>query len=160
VPEALDAGERFDLVTAFDVVEHIADDVAALRMFRRVLAPGGRLVLTVPAFPVLWSQHDDYSGHHRRYRRAGLARALHAAGGFQVDRITYFNTLLFPPALVARVAERVLRPQREERSDPYLAVPARPVNDLLCRIFAAERGLLRRRDLPFGVSLAAACRAV
>src|SRR5438067_13404967 len=71
---------RFDLVTCLDVIEHTDDDVASLRELRRVTRPGGRLVVTVPAHPALWSQHDEVNGHRRRYTRGTLRRAAEAAG--------------------------------------------------------------------------------
>ncbi|MBO2462651.1 class I SAM-dependent methyltransferase [Actinomadura violacea] len=162
VPDDLAEDEEFDLVTAFDVVEHIDDDVAALRGFRRVLAPGGRLVLTVPAFPVLWSHHDVYAGHVRRYRRHHLRDLLRQAGGFQADRIAYFNSLLFLPAFAARTAGRLRRrvvPREAERVDPHLALPAPRTNRLLYGVFASEARMLPHVDPPFGVSLIALCRA-
>lgn len=163
VPEALDRDEVFDLVTAFDVLEHIDDDVTALRAFRDVLAPDGRMALTVPAYPALWSHHDVYAGHVRRYRRHQLREVIRQTGGFQVDRSTYFNSLLFLPALAVRMADRWRRqisPRPFERSDPHLELPWAPVNRALLRIFAAEARMLRHVEPPFGVSLIMLCRAV
>jgi SAM-dependent methyltransferase len=163
VPEDLAGEKGYQLVTAFDVLEHIEDDRAALTALRAALAPGGRLVLTVPAFGALWSHHDVYAGHFRRYRRADLLRAIADAGGLRVERITYFNSLLFFPALAVRTMgrwRRRLAPRPQEHSDPHLAVPSPWVNRTLLRIFAAEAALLRRARLPFGVSLLVFCRAV
>lgn len=162
VPDALGASETFDLVTAFDVVEHIEDDVAALQAFRRALAVGGRMVLTVPAYPLLWSQHDVYAGHVRRYRRDRLRDAVQAAGGFLIDRISYFNSLLFLPALLVRLAARPKRQDSppDERTDAHLDVPPGPLNRALLGVFSSEARLLQRVEPPFGVSMIALCRAV
>ncbi|CAL9327130.1 Ubiquinone biosynthesis O-methyltransferase, mitochondrial (plasmid) [Streptomyces sp. enrichment culture] len=162
IPEDLPRDESFDLVTAFDVVEHLADDVTALRAFRQVLPTGGRMVLTVPAHQVLWSHHDVYAGHFRRYSRARLRDLVHRSGGFQVDRIAYFNSLLFLPALAARAAGRWRRrvaPPAAERIDPHLALPSPLVNRVLLGVFSSEARMLLRVDPPFGVSLIALCRA-
>ena len=102
---------EFDVACAFDVIEHIPDDVAALRDMARVVRPGGRLVLTVPAFPFLWGPQDEISHHERRYTRATL-RAAVAAAGADLRHMSFFNTLLFPPI----AAVRVLRPARPQAS--------------------------------------------
>lgn len=162
-PDDLVPGERFDLVTAFDVVEHIDDDVAALRAFRSALPVGGRMVLTVPAYHTLWSNHDVYSGHMRRYRRDTLLDLVRKAGGFRVDRTSYFNSLLFLPALAVRLTDRArqrLAPRPGERADPHLRVPPALVNRALLRVFGTEARILRRMEPPFGVSLLALCSAV
>jgi len=163
IPDDIDETEQYDVVTAFDVVEHLEDDVSALRAFRSVLSPGGHLVLTVPANRLLWSQHDVHSGHHRRYTRAKLSSALQQAGGFQADRIAYFNSVLFLPALAVRAADRLrqrLAPRPQEHADPHLRVPSPRINQALLKVFASEAGLLRRLEPPFGVSLVALCRAI
>ena len=91
----------FDLVTAFDVVEHMDDDLAGLREMRRVLRPGGRVLLFVPAFMFLWGVQDDVSNHRRRYRLPELERVL-AQAGFEIERSTYANITFFLPILLAR----------------------------------------------------------
>jgi SAM-dependent methyltransferase len=141
------------LITAFDVVEHLEDDDKALRGICERLAPGGVFVCTVPAFPFLWSGHDEVHHHYRRYTRRLLRRRLEAAG-FSVERLTYFNTLLFPVAAAVRLLHRIL-PGAPAASDA--AAPAAPVNRLLLALFAAERVPLRLANLPFGVSLLAVC---
>ncbi|WP_405593608.1 class I SAM-dependent methyltransferase [Streptomyces sp. NBC_01092] len=162
IPEDLPRDETFDLVTAFDVVEHLEDDLGALRAFRQVLPTGGRMALTVPAHQMLWSHHDVYAGHFRRYSRARLSDLVHRAGGFQVERLAHFNSLLFLPALAARTAGRWRRrvaPPVAEQVDPHLAVPAPLVNRFLLGVFSSEAHLLSHVDPPFGVSLVALCRA-
>lgn len=163
VPDDLRDGEVFDLVTAFDVIEHIEDDVAALRGLVAALEPGGRLVLTVPAYQLLWSRHDVNNGHHRRYRRGQLADVLRRAGGVRIDRIAYFNWLLFPPVLAVRLFDRLrqrVAPTADGGVDAHLDSPPAPVNRVLRSVFASEATLQRYVDPPFGVSLIALCRAV
>jgi len=128
------ADETFDCVGLFDVIEHLDDDVAALRNVSTVLRPGGRALVTVPAFQALWSEHDVVNQHRRRYTRAQLAAALRASG-FEIEKLTYFNARLFPLAVASRVVGRALR----RRPGGELSVPPAAVNALLTRIFAGER---------------------
>lgn len=151
------AGCRFDGVFLLDVLEHLDDDANALRRLREVLAPGGVVIVTVPAFMFLWSPHDEVNQHRRRYTRAGLVRVL-AGAGLEIERATYFNATLFPVAAVVRVAGRVLG----ARGSGGLRVPPAPVNAALRRVFVSERGWLTAgphgRGFPFGVSLLAVGR--
>lgn len=142
----------YDWVTSFDVLEHVEDDVGLLREFRRALKPGGRLLLTVPALSILWSGEDEVSRHLRRYTKRELIQKLRA-GGFEVQKATYFNSLLFPGVLAVRLFNRWFRPSSWNESDIKPVSPF--LNTLLCRIFALERHLLRRARLPIGVSLLA-----
>jgi SAM-dependent methyltransferase len=149
------ADGAFDLVTTLDVIEHIDDDVGALRELRRVLRPGGRLLVAVPAFMFLWGRQDEVSHHRRRYTTSSLRAAL-AAAGFAVDRTSYFNTLLFAPVAAVRLGRRLLRRPGSAQSDFELGPAA--LNRTLAAVFGAEAGLVARRDLPFGVSLLALAR--
>ncbi|HEY3174662.1 MAG TPA: class I SAM-dependent methyltransferase [Candidatus Polarisedimenticolia bacterium] len=149
------ADESFDLLTANDLIEHLEDDAAALSEFRRVLKPGGRAIVFVPAFGFLWSLQDEISHHRRRYTVPRLARAIGEAG-LEVERITYANTLLFPVIFAGRQALKVMRRFREVRTENDLH-PGWS-NGILKTIFGWEAPLLRRMDLPFGVSILAVCR--
>lgn len=144
------AGERFDVITLLDVLEHIEDDRGTLRTLRALLRPRGLLVITVPAFGFLWSEHDELNEHRRRYTRATLTDVL-TAEGFRLREISYYNTLLFPPIAAVRLVGRLRAP----RGGSDLGIVPRPVNALLRGIFGAERWLLRAGSLPFGVSLIA-----
>ncbi|MDG0025746.1 class I SAM-dependent methyltransferase [Trinickia sp. Y13] len=144
----------FDLICFLDCLEHISDDVGTLRRMHALLAPGGSIVLTVPAYQWLWSAHDEFLHHRRRYDRASLTRCAHAAG-YRIERITYFNTLLFPLAVAARLCDRLLRRGRSSGD----AVPAEPLNAVLYGIFKSESSWLARYGLPFGVSLLAVLKA-
>jgi SAM-dependent methyltransferase len=143
----------FDLVTALDVVEHLDDDVGGLKEMRRVLRPDGRLLLFVPAFMFLWGVQDDVSNHRRRYTRAGLRRAVEAAG-FYVERLTYANLMFFAPTLLGRMLMRItnLRPASEAN------INIAALNGMLGQVLGAERHFLRHANLPFGVSLICVAR--
>lgn len=142
------ADGRYDLITLFDVLEHIPDDRGALAELSSKIAPGGRLLITVPAMPWLWSGHDVAHHHQRRYTAQTLRAALEA-GGFRMLHLTHFNSLLFPLIVAARAWGKVHG--REGGDD---AIPSPPVNRILQGLFASERHLVSRLSIPFGVSLA------
>lgn len=144
---------RFTLVTLLDVIEHVDDDVALLQQSRQKLEPGGHVLVTVPAFEFLWGPHDDLNHHRRRYRKAQLRERLLAAG-FTIELLSYYNALLFAPAVAHRLASRVFGVRR----DNTLNVPRAWLNSALAAVFASERRLLRRFNLPFGLSLIALAR--
>jgi SAM-dependent methyltransferase len=145
----------FDLVTTLDVIEHIEDDVGALIELRRLLKPGGALLVAVPAYRFLWGKQDEVSHHHRRYTARLLGRKL-AAAGFDLDRTSYFNTALFLPVAVVRVARRLLRMDGGALSD-FETGPAR-LNSILGAVFGSEAAIASRVRLPFGVSVMALAR--
>jgi ubiquinone/menaquinone biosynthesis C-methylase UbiE len=141
-----------DLVTAFDIVEHVDDEAAALAELARVCRPGGHALITVPAFRFLWGNQDVISHHRRRYT-LGELRARVEAAGFRAATITYFNALLFPIVAAVRVARRITgEPEAAPKSDFTMTKPGL-VNDLLTRVFAAEGRLVTRWRLPVGVSV-------
>jgi len=144
----------FDLVVALDVLEHLDDDANGAREVRRVLRPGGVAVIFVPALQLLWGLQDDVSHHRRRYGKAQL-RGLVSAAGLGIQRLTFFNSFLFPPILAARLLMRVL-PPRNLYSENEVGGPV--TNAVLGAIFGAEVPLLERLDLPIGVSLACLAR--
>jgi SAM-dependent methyltransferase len=156
LPDGLPFGadDRFDVITLLDVLEHVDDDDASLRTLRRLLAPAGLLVMTVPAFPFLWSGHDVVNEHRRRYTRPQLRQRLVTAG-FDVRTLSYFNTALFPPIAAVRLLRRLSR-GADEGGD--LGVVPAPLNAVLGSVFAAERHVLPHVSLPFGVSLIATAR--
>lgn len=141
----------FDLAVSLDVIEHLQDDVGALRELRRVVAPGGALLVTVPAYGWLWSGHDEINHHHRRYTRRSLQRVAERAGWESV-RTTYFNSLLLPAAIVLRVLDRFWRATTESSLD--LWVPPGPLNWLLERPLRLEAAIIARGGrIPVGLSL-------
>ena len=150
----LGAGEKlpyddgmFDLVTAFDVVEHMDDDLAGLSEMRRVLRPGGRVLLFVPTFMFLWGLQDDVSNHRRRYRLPELTRVLEEAG-FEIERSTYANITFFLPILMVRKLMRLMGITTDTENS--INVPA--LNGVLGRVLGAESFVLRYMNIPFGVS--------
>jgi SAM-dependent methyltransferase len=143
----------FDLVVCLDVLEHIADDRAALGELRRVTAVDGRLLVTVPAHRWLWGAHDELSGHQRRYTRASLLSVAGAAG-WRPLRVTGFNATLLGPIAVARAADRALGRLRPARSDLGRTPPA--LDRVLGTVLGAEARIIGSgRSLPFGVSIVA-----
>jgi SAM-dependent methyltransferase len=142
----------FDLVTCLDVLEHTPDDGLSMRELRRVVRPGGWLVLTVPAYQLLWSSHDVANHHHRRYRRSQLRRVGEAAG-WEPREWTYFNSVLFLPGAVVRVGERVRKPEKR-RGRTNVALTPRALDPILEWPMRFEAALIRLGvRLPVGMSL-------
>lgn len=140
----------FDLICLLDVLEHIEADSAALARVARLLKPGGRVLLTVPAYGWLWSVHDTAHHHHRRYTADSVRRVARSAG-LMAYRVGYFNSLLFPLIAGVRMLGRML--VRPEHSDT--AMPNRWLNGLLRAVFSCERHWVARCGFPFGVSVIA-----
>ena len=138
---------HYDLIGAFDVIEHIDDDRASIASIAARLKPAGKFIMTVPAHPWMWSSHDVTSHHKRRYSKRALKQLIEASP-LKLEAIGYFNSLLFPVAVVERLSTK-------RRSDNYvdLWLPPRPLNASLEAIFAAERHLIGRVPLPPGLSL-------
>lgn len=143
--------DTFDAVLMLDVLEHLDDDVACAAAAGRLLKPGGAFLLTVPAYQWLYGPRDIAHHHRRRYARAQLNSVLSRAG-LRVQYCSYYNTLLFPLALLQRLIQRV---RNDQASHVAMPVPPAPINATLREIFAAERHLLGRLPLPFGLSLIA-----
>ena len=146
--DALFPLESFDLVAAFDVIEHIEDDAGAVRSLARVLRPGARFVMTVPAYGWLWSEHDERHHHKRRYTRAASRRLLESAG-LVVEKCSHYNTLLTPLVVLRRGVARL----SGAAFKPDDAMPPPFLNSLLAGVFGFERHLLRLGSLPFGISI-------
>lgn len=144
----------FDLIFMLDVLEHLEKDGPVLAECRRLLKPGGHLLITVPAYRFLWSGMDDALMHKRRYTAGKLEKDTLGAG-FRTVRLTYFNTLLFPIAVVQRLVDKAFHLQK---SVEQLALPSPAVNGLLRSVFVFEAFLLRMVSFPFGLSLMAVVR--
>jgi len=142
----------YDLIALLDVLEHVTDDKGSLAAIRERLKAGGALLLTVPINPWMWSAHDVAHHHRRRYRRSEV-RKLATDAGYEIDMLSPFNSLLFPPIAAVRLVAKLTR-----TDDPDEAMPPAPVNKVLDTVFGLERGLIGRVPLPFGVSLVAVLR--
>jgi len=146
--------KHYDLIGAFDVIEHIDDDAAAIASISAKLRKGGRFVMTVPAHQWMWSAHDVVNHHKRRYSKRGLKRLIEGSP-LRLEKIGYFNSLLFPLALAERFASRL-----RGKDDADVKLPPAPLNAALERAFAAERHLVGRLPLPPGLSLFAVASAI
>jgi len=144
----------YDLVAALDVVEHIDDDRSTVAALASCLKPGGKLLVTVPAHQWMWSAHDELNHHKRRYSKRAL-RKLIEESPLKLDAIGYFNSILFPLAVAARLASKASGKGGGEES-----LPPRPVNYVFERAFAAERRLVGAFPLPPGLSLFAVASAI
>lgn len=149
--------EAYDLVTSFEVFEHVENDRLAAREAYRVLKPGGKLLVTVPAYAWLWSEHDVALGHRRRYARRELISLLEGAG-FEIERLSHCVTLLLPTTVLFRILQKAARALRiggggEPQSG--LVILPRPVSALFAWTLRVEAALLRHMNLPWGVTLIA-----
>jgi SAM-dependent methyltransferase len=142
--ESFNETQRYDLITCFDVLEHIEDDKKALSKMAALVNDKGFLVLTVPAYKFLWNRHDEINHHYRRYSKKELLKKI--PRDLSIKKNSYFNTLLFPMAILDKL---VL--SKNKRS--YSFNPNSVVNRILYRIFSAEKTILRFLNLPFGVSI-------
>jgi len=147
------AGASFDMVSAFDVIEHCDPEAEALAEVNRVLAPGGRFLMAVPAYQWAWTDFDVANGHFRRYTKRRAVAAVERAG-FRVERATYAFTSVFP----GFVAERVVRKIRTPRHTGPVDIVKDPVvprflHHALIGLSVIDRAVLKRADLPFGSSV-------
>ena len=141
---------NFDLIVLLDVLEHIDDDSKSLTTVRKLMNNKGIILITVPAFQWLWSEHDVIHHHKRRYSKLELREKLDSSG-FRIKYISYFNTLLFPFALVERIGQKIFSPSNPE----ILELPNNKINFLLEKIFSLEAIFMNKISLPFGLSLVA-----
>lgn len=155
------ADGTFDVVCALDVIEHIDNDYAAADELWRVCKPGGLLLITVPAYEWLWSEHDEINDHCRRYTRSRL-QASFERDPIEYLKLSYMNTLLAPPVMLFRLLKRTVRKapnnSAELKSDIY-SLPSF-LNGILEKIFASEAVWLRHGSLPFGISVLCVARKI
>ena len=144
----------YDLIAALDVIEHIDDDAGAVAAIAPKLKRGGKFVMTVPAHQWMWSAHDVVNHHKRRYSRAGLKRLIEGSP-LKLEKLGYFNSLLFPLALADRLASKA-----RGKDDAEVKLPSAPLNCALEAVFRAERHLVGRLPLPPGLSLFAVASAI
>ncbi len=145
------APQAFDLIGLFDVLEHLEHPVESLRALGERLAPGGALVLTVPAYQWLWGPHDELHEHKRRYSLP-LLRAHVQAAGLAVSYASHMNSLLLPAAVVQRVAHRFTKHAASDLT------PDAVVNEMFYRIWSLERAWIPKLRVPFGLSIIAVLR--
>jgi len=139
--------KKFDLICLLDVLEHIEADELAVSALKGLLKPGGRVVITVPAYQWMFGRHDRMLHHFRRYSRKKLA-AIFSSHGFGIAKLSYFNTLLFPMAALSWMAEFL-----SSSEQPKYVIPAAWINALFYRLFRFEKFVINALDLPFGCSL-------
>lgn len=139
-----------------DVIEHIEDDIGVLGAIRNIIGPSGRVLITVPAHPWLWSAHDVANHHVRRYTKKTLRESLLAAG-LEPVRMNYYNSILFPLGVVRKFLDRRLT---ADKVSEHLSQPGRVVNGLLRRVFAFEKWLVMTVPLPWGISLMTIARPI
>lgn len=145
--------EQFDVVIALDVLEHIENDAQAVIEIKRVLKPGGTVIIFVPAFMSLWGEADEMGRHFRRYQKPELLKRL-GDGGFTVVRSSYFNTILFLPIFLVRYISRtfgIMQKMEFKETNPI-------VNAVLTSVFAFEVKLLSFLSMPLGVSALAVAK--
>jgi len=149
--------EAFDIVTALDVLEHTDDDLRSLRAIHGVIKNNGLLLITVPAYGFLWSEHDEALKHRRRYTAYELRNKL-ALAGFEVVRTTYFISALFFPILAVRVWQGLFKDSTQPKTSLY--VLPKWATKFLVGLLSLERKVLRRMNFPFGVSVVALARPI
>lgn len=156
------AAGSFDVVAAFDVVEHCEPEERVLAEISRVLVPGGRLLMSVPAYEWAWTSHDDHNQHHRRYTRRRAVAAL-SGQGFEVLRATYVFTGTFPLFAADRLRRRIADRGSAKRNLGVGEIPTLPdvnhrTEQLLMKLTSIDSRILRKWDLPFGSSVVVAAR--
>ncbi|MCF2514796.1 class I SAM-dependent methyltransferase [Sphingomonas sp. G124] len=142
----------YDMIALLDVLEHVPDDKGSLAAIHERLKPDGALLLTVPINPWMWSAHDVAHHHHRRYRK-GEIRKLALDTGYDIELLSPFNSLLFPPIALVRAIGKLTG-----KDDSDDAMPSPAINKALDLIFGLERSLIGRVPMPLGVSLVAVLR--
>lgn len=149
------ADDAFDAITALDMLEHVDDDLGGMKELYRVCKPGGTLLVTVPAYGFLWSEHDEALHHRRRYTASELRNKL-SVSGFEVERISYFISFLFFPVLAMRFWQNLFKRSVSPKTDLVL-LPAF-VNQCLIWLLAFERWMTRFINFPVGVSIICTAR--
>ncbi len=140
--------KKYDLVTFFDVVEHIEDDKNFLQGVRdNVLKDDGQIVITVPAYQWLWTHHDEEHKHYRRYTLKRLKRVVESCGYSEI-KVSYFMTLLFPLAVISRLSQKILKSKSTDLKETN-----KILNKIMFNVFSFEKNLINKIQLPYGLSL-------
>ena len=140
----------FDLVTAFDVLEHLEDDLIVLKEMKRIIKPGGLMMITVPAFPFLWSPHDNYLGHRRRYRKAALLDQF-VQSGLDIIESSYFIIPTVPMIILRRFLEKFFKSKVKAHS--FDIILPKWLNSIMIGWLKIETLFLKIFPVPLGSSL-------
>ena len=140
--------EKYDLICMFDVLEHIEEDKETLKVVKNHLNPNGQLLITVPACQWLYSTHDKLLHHKRRYSKKQLSE-LASDNNFTIKKLSFFNTLLFPLVIIARILDIF---KTSEVATGY-GTPSKIINYCFYNIFKSEKKLINKISFPFGTSL-------
>jgi len=144
---------KFDLITVLDVLEHIDDDTKALEAIKNILKPNGILIITVPAYKFLWTHFDEVNQHKRRYTRRELSEKITKAG-FKIEKISYFDTFPFAPAVVVKFLEHIFS-RSEKNNQLGLQMSLHSFNRFFKWLFSSEKHFLTNINFPFGISIVA-----
>lgn len=150
VPPFADAS--FDVILAFDIIEHVEDDLGMLEGLARVLRPGGAIAIHVPAWPILWSDHDEILEHKRRYTKRSLTELVERAG-LRFERLSWSSMTILPVAFGMRGVRRFFPKKDNAEADMFSLPPL--LNRAAYSVYQVEAALTARGNLPFGLSLAA-----
>jgi 2-polyprenyl-3-methyl-5-hydroxy-6-metoxy-1,4-benzoquinol methylase len=140
--------KQFDIIIAADVVEHLNDDVGALKRLKGLLKKDGVLIVSVPAYQWMWSAHDEALHHKRRYTATRLKAAMQKAG-YKIERLTYTNMFTFFPAAAVRLFKKAIG----SKGSTDQAGSSKLANKFLLTVYRVEMGLMRITPLPFGLSV-------
>lgn len=148
LPDNMHFQQTFDVVCMLDVLEHIDDDIGAVRELQHLTKERGKVLITVPAYQWLWSDHDVMHHHKRRYNKKQLTQLL-SENGFHIVYCSYFNTFLLPVVFIVRKVASIL----SKKTGSDVSLPSRWVNCVLQSIFSFERHFFPWISFPFGVSI-------
>lgn len=140
----------FSAITMLDVIEHIEDDASVVAKAFEILPANGWFIATVPAYQRLWSKHDEIHLHYRRYNRTDFENLLKNAG-FSIKYSSYFNTILFAPAIIKRFIDKITGAE-SKKTEPVEEVSPF-INKLFTKLFLLEKKILKNAALPFGLSI-------
>lgn len=152
LPDGIELREKYDIVLALDVLEHVENDKGAVRTIKSLLKDEGYLVTTVPAYQWLWSRHDEVNMHFRRYTRQSYSNLLNSEG-LNITYASYFNSLLFPTVALERLIEKAFKTNIDTSTN--LGIPSAIINRALYIIFNTESLWAGRLSVPFGLSVVA-----
>jgi 2-polyprenyl-3-methyl-5-hydroxy-6-metoxy-1,4-benzoquinol methylase len=141
--------QTFNVLIASDCLEHLREDTKALNNWYKLLKPKGKLIVFVPAYQFLWSNHDEVNMHYRRYTKSELKKKLETAN-FKIEKASYWNALLFSLIVIVRLLGKLFSSKTKNNEDGYLKLPIG--NRILYNILKFENRLLLKMNFPFGVS--------